>query len=99
MVVWPLDVFKYTRYDYTCQHFMTTMCYSLPMTDKIRKELRKAWGQQGKSPADAARAIGVERQYVNRMLNQGVGDAPQSWVDLLADAGLELTVKPKETSK
>lgn len=65
------------------------------MNGAIRAKVRKRISEQGKTQTAIAQEIGVQRQYLGRMLNEQVGDVPPSWDRLLNALDLELVVQPK----
>ncbi len=65
------------------------------MTDDLRAEIKKRIVESGKTQAAYAAEIGVDRQYLWRMLNEKIADAPESWIKLLEALGLELVVQKK----
>lgn len=77
----------------------TQWCYTDAMTDEVRKLTEAAIQRSGRSKAALARDVGVQRQYIGRMLYEGVGNASPHWVALLAELNLELTVQPKSGDK
>ena len=76
-------------------HVNTIWCYNAPMNEHIRQVIKEKIAAEHKTQTQVAADIGVERQYLFRMLNEGVGDVPKRWQALLDYFGLEATVRPK----
>ncbi|WMT57667.1 helix-turn-helix domain-containing protein [Truepera radiovictrix] len=68
------------------------------MTDSIRQAVKRRIDELGKSQAEVARSLGLQRQYLGRMLNEHVGEVPESWQQLLDALNLELYVREKPST-
>jgi AraC-like DNA-binding protein len=68
------------------------------MTDAIRQIVKERIDELKTTQAEVARGLGLQRQYLGRMLNEHVGDAPKSWLELLDTLNLELYVREKPST-
>ena len=74
----------------------TNFASGQPLSAEILATIKRRIEEKGLTQAEIARAIGMERPNVTRMLTGRSGQAPDNWVKLLDLLGLELTVKVKE---
>lgn len=65
------------------------------MTDEIRKATIEAIRKKGKTKAELARELNMDRQYLADLLSGKSGNAPKRYMEVLKALGLELTVTPK----
>jgi len=68
------------------------------MTDELREALRQTMLEQGISQAELARRIDKTRHAVNRALGPEGPKVPGIIEDILDALGLELFVRPKEST-
>lgn len=69
--------------------------YAMGVNDRIRKEIKKALIDSGKSQKEIAGEMGVKPQYISEMLNTEKSGVPKRWEQLLEVVGLELFVRKK----
>ena len=69
---------------------------SLSMNAQIREATRIAMLRQDVSQKDIAQRLSISRQHLSRMLRGHVDGSVQTWLRLLDEVGLELTVHGKD---
>lgn len=66
------------------------------MNEDVRLAVKERLGKRGLSQADLAKAVGMERPNITRMLAGRSGQIPENWQKILDYLDLELVVKPKD---
>jgi predicted transcriptional regulator len=67
------------------------------VNDRIRKEIKKALIDSGRSQKDVAAEMGIKPQYLSEMLNTDKSGVPKRWEQLLEVVGLELYVRERSS--
>lgn len=66
------------------------------MNEEISAQVKAVLKERGLTQQALADEMGVDRVYVNRMLNGSTSQLPTRWAELLSVLGLRLTVEPIE---
>lgn len=64
------------------------------VNDDIRTRVKAVMKERGLTQQAVADELGVDRVYVNRMLNGSASQVPARWAEMLGLLGLRLTVEP-----
>jgi transcriptional regulator with XRE-family HTH domain len=70
----------------------------LTMNKDIRENVRIEMLRRDLTQTQLAEAIGVSRQYLSKLLHGHVDGGLDTWERIFEKVGLELVVKPKDSS-
>ena len=66
------------------------------MDEGIREQIKRCIKEKSVTQGEIAKALGIARPNITRMLTGRSGQVPDNWVKLLDYLGLELTVQHRE---